>query len=328
MKIVMVGAGAMGGSFGGLLADSGQDVSLIDTWEEHVAAIQRDGLLVDEALGEHRVHLPAATEIAPGQTADLVIVFTDANNTAAGAETAAHLLGNSGFAITFQNGIGNVEALQAALGPDRVLGGSSMCSAASRGPGHVSLTHLRPTSVGPLGDGPDAPVDAIVEVLNGAGLTAHRVPDAMPVIWEKFVLNCGVNALTATTGLRTGEMVRRVPGMVDFQAKILAEVMAVVDAKGIALPNPNIANTMPKKSRNSFNRPSMLQHVEMGRKTEIDSLNGALLREAEVLGIATPYNEALVALLKGREYAQIQAVHGPEIDYDAWQARVDAGEDD
>ena len=328
MKIAVAGAGAMGGSFGGLLADSGQDVSLIDTWEEHVAAIRRDGLLIDEALGEHRVHLPAATEIAPGQTADLVIVFTDANNTAAGAETAARLLGNGGYAITFQNGIGNVEALQAALGRDRVLGGSSMCSAASRGPGHVSLTHLRPTSVGPVGDGPDAPVDAIVEALNGAGLTAQRVADAMPVIWEKFVLNCGVNALTATTGLRTGEMVRRVPEMVDFQANVLAEVMAVVDAKGIALPNPDISMSMPKKSRNSFNRPSMLQHVEMGRKTEIDSLNGALLREAEALGIATPYNEALVALLKGREYAQIQAVHGPEIDYDAWQARVDAGEDD
>ena len=99
--------------------------------------------------------------------------------------------------------------------------------------------------------------------------------------------------------------------MVDFQANVLAEVMAVVDAKGIALPNPDISMSMPKKSRNSFNRPSMLQHVEMGRKTEIDSLNGALLREAEALGIATPYNEALVALLKGREYAQIQAVHGP-----------------
>jgi 2-dehydropantoate 2-reductase len=328
MKIAVVGAGAMGGSFGGLLSDSGHDVSLIDIWEEHVAAIERDGLLVDEALGEHRVHLPAATEPADGQTADLVIVFTDANNTADGAKTAARLLGNDGYAVTFQNGIGNVEALQAELGADRVVGGSSMCSAATRGPGHVSLTHLRTTSVGPIGNGPDAPVDAIVEALNGAGLTAQRVDDAMPIIWEKFIVNCGVNALAATTGLRTGEMVRRVPEMIDFQANVLDEVMAVVDAKGIALPNPDIAKSMPRKSRNSFNQPSMLQHVLAGRKTEIDSINGALVREAKELGVPVPYNESLVALLKGREYARIQAVHGPDIDYDAWQARIDAGEED
>jgi 2-dehydropantoate 2-reductase len=142
MKITVVGAGAMGGSYGGLLAVAGHEVSLIDAWREHIEAINRDGLRVDGVRGEHRVRLAAATEPAPGATAEVVIVFVDANNTEQAAVAVKRLLAPEGFAITFQNGIGNLEKLQAALGKERVLGGSSMCSAATRGPGHVCLTHM------------------------------------------------------------------------------------------------------------------------------------------------------------------------------------------
>ena len=148
MKITVVGAGAMGGSYGGMLAMAGHQVSLIDTWQDHVAAINRDGLKIDGVLGDHRIRLDAATAPVAGMAADVVIVFVDTNNTDGGAAFAAEALGADGFAITFQNGIGNVEKLQAAIGADRVLGGSSMCSAATRGPGHVSLTHIGKTSVG------------------------------------------------------------------------------------------------------------------------------------------------------------------------------------
>ncbi len=169
----------MGGSYGGLLAVAGHEVSLIDTWQDHVAAINRDGLLVDGALGEHRVRLDATTGPVAGAAADVVIVFVDANNTEAGAAVAAEVLGPDGFAITFQNGIGNVEKLQAAIGADRVLGGSSRCSAATRGPGHVSLTHLRTTTVGEI-DGVARPrAEALVGALTEAGLKAEIAPDIM-----------------------------------------------------------------------------------------------------------------------------------------------------
>jgi 2-dehydropantoate 2-reductase len=147
MKITVIGAGAMGGSYGGLLAVAGHEVSLIDAWGAHVDAINRDGLRVDGVRGDHRVRVMASTGPI-GEGADLAIVFVDANNTAAVAETARRVLGEDGCAITFQNGIGNVEQLQAALGATRVLGGSSMCSAATLGPGHVRLTHLGRTSIG------------------------------------------------------------------------------------------------------------------------------------------------------------------------------------
>ena len=326
MRIAVVGAGAMGGSYGGLLAKAGHEVSLIDVWAEHVEAINRDGLRIDGALGEHVVRLPTATAPAPGQTAELVIVFTDANNTEDGAKTAAGLLGNDGFAITFQNGIGNVETLQRVIGRERVLAGSSMCSAARHGPGHVALTDARATSLGET-DGSDSErARAVVAALESAGLEAKIVPDVMATIWEKWVVNCGVNAIAATTGLRSAE-ITHVAETHAFQAKVLEEAMAVVEAKGIKLPNPDIVDRFKLGAAKSLNRPSMLQHVLAGRKTEIDAINGALLREAAALGVPTPYNESLVALLKGRELAQMRAVNEPDLDYDAWQERLNRGED-
>ncbi len=327
MKITVVGAGAMGGCYGGLLAVAGHEVNLIDTWQDHVAAINRDGLRIDGVLGEHRVRLAATTAPVAGIAAEVVIVFVDANNTEAGAATAAQVLGPDGFAITFQNGIGNVEMLQAAIGRDRVLGGSSMCSAATRGPGHVSLTHMGTTSAGEI-DGAAGPrAESLVAALLDAGFKAEVSADIMGSIWQKFVINCGTNAIAAITGLRPGEFVR-LPEADAFQDRVLAEVMAVVGAKGVALPDPEIVSRFKAICRRVFNKPSMLQHVEAGRKTEIDALNGALLREAAALGIAVPCNEALVALLKGRELARIRAVHEPDLDYDAWEARVAAGEED
>ena len=326
MKITVIGAGAMGGSYGGLLARAGHDVSLIDAWQAHVDAINRDGLHVDGVRGDHRVRVAASTgPIGPG--ADMVIVFVDSNTTGAAAETARQVLTPDGFAITFQNGIGNVETLQAALGRERVLGGSSMCSAAMIGPGHVRLTHLGKSSIGETDRALRPRTTRLAETLNDAGLETQVAPDIMAVIWEKFALNCCINAIAATTGLRAGE-IARLPELDEFQDRIITEVMTITDAKGIRLPTPDLPAKIKAQCKKKFNKPSMLHHVEAGRQTEIDVLNSALLREAQALGVATPYNEALVALLKGRELHQMRAIHQPDLDYDAWEARVARGEED
>jgi 2-dehydropantoate 2-reductase len=326
MKITVVGAGAMGASYGGHLARSGHEVALLDTWQDHVDAINRDGLRVDGVLGDHRIKVPASAAPDAARNADVAIVFVDANNTAKAGEILADLLAPDGFAITFQNGIGNVERLQAALGKARVLGGSSMCSAASRGPGHVALTHLGRTTIGET-DGAVRPrTEALAAALNGAGFETELAPDIMAVVWEKFALNCCINAIAASTGLRGGE-ITRLPELDAFQDRIIDEVMAVTHAKGIRLPTPDLPAKIKAHSRKKFNKPSMLQHVEAGRRTEIDALNGALLREAAALGIDVPCNEALVALLKGRELHQMRAIHEPDLDFDAWEARIARGEE-
>jgi len=325
MRVVVVGGGAMGGSFGGLLARSGIDVALIDSWKKHVAAIQRDGLKVEGALGDFVVPLPVSPSAEGVAPADVAICFVPSYATPDAARTIARVLKPDGFAITCQNGIGNVEALQAAVGPERVLGGSSMASAAVIGAGHVALTHHQPTTLGELDGQLSARAKSLAEALRGVGLEINLVPNITDVIWTKFALNCGINAICATTGLRLGELAR-LPELDAFQDRVLDEVLAVTAKRQIRLTDPDLRKTVKQHCFGKFSRPSMLQHVDAGRRTEIDAINGALIREAKRQRLPVPYNEALVALLKGRELREIRRHGRPEVDYAAWEARVVAGD--
>ena len=322
----------MGGSYGGMLAVAGEEVSLIDARSEHVEAIRRDGLRVSGAFGEHVVRLPAAEspeglEPAAGGWADLVIVFTDTNATRDAARAAGHLLAPEGCAITFQNGIGNVETLQEELGTERVLGGSSMCSALVEAPGHVVTTHRGPTSVGELDGQRTDRLQRVVEALERAGFEVLVKDDINARIWTKFIVNSAINALCATTGLRLGE-VGRLAEMDALQDRVLDEAFALVRAKGLEIAEADVRAGIKRSCRLKFSRPSMLQHVEAARRTEIDAINGALVRESRKLGLAAPYNEALTALLKGREHDAIRRRQTPNLDYDAWEAKVAAEEEE
>jgi 2-dehydropantoate 2-reductase len=321
MKFVFIGAGAMGSNFGGQLARAGYDVTLVDTWSEHVRAIEANGLELQGVLGEHRIPIAASVDLVEEGQADVAVVFTDTNATAAAAETARRALKADGVAMTFQNGIGNLEKIEAAVGSGRVIGGSSMCSGAMKAPGTAVLTHLGPNSIGEIDGGRSARLNAIGAALEKAGFTIEMRDDIVAKIWNKFVLNAGINALCATAGLRLGEMAR-LAEMSALQDRILDEALAVVDAKGINLPDSNIRDTIKRHCWLKFSRPSMMQHIDAGRATEIDAINGAIVREGRSLGIPTPYNEALVALLKGRELSQQRRMHEPDIDYDALEAEA------
>jgi 2-dehydropantoate 2-reductase len=324
VRIVVIGAGAMGGSYGGLLARSGHEVAVIDVWEAHVDAINRNGLRLQGVRGDHTIGMRAASAPADLEPAELAIIFVDSNHTDQAAETAAEVLAPDGFAITFQNGIGNVETLQAVLGEERVLGGSSMCSAAVRGPGHVMLTHHGPTALGETDGSDRGRARRLAEALRAAGLDTKVDSDIMSTIWTKFALNCSINAICATTGLRLGEVVR-LPEIDDFQHRIVDEVLAVTEARGVRLTDPDLRRTVKHHCFTKFSKPSMLQHVEAGKRTEVDALNGALIREAKPLDIPVPYNEALVALLKGRELHEWRRVHEPNLDYQAWEDQIAHG---
>jgi 2-dehydropantoate 2-reductase len=322
MRIGMIGAGAMGGVYGGLLFRTGADVTLIDTREAHVEAIRRDGLRVEGVRGEHVVRVPACTDPAGLEPFDAVIVFTDSNATAAAARTAKSMLKPDGFAMTLQNGIGNVEVLTAGLGAGRVLAGVSMNSAANPGPGRSAYTNAGMTSIGEL-DGADTPrLREMHRMLNTAGIETEIIADPMAWIWGKFVLNCGINALTAVTRLRSGDMFR-VPEMNALQERVIDEILAVVARKGIRLPDSDPRDTIRSHCRVRFNKPSMMQHVEQGRRTEIDAINGALVREARALGMSVPYNETLVAVVKGLERSAELAA-GPAVDYAKVEADAEA----
>jgi 2-dehydropantoate 2-reductase len=163
-------------------------------------------------------------------------------------------------------------------------------------------------------------------MLNKAGIPTEIIPDPMNWIWGKFVLNCGINALTAITGLRSGE-IYRTPEVSALQDRVIDEIMAVVERKQLKLPETNPRQKIKDHCRIRYNKPSMMQHIEQGRRTEIDALNGALVREARALGVAVPYNEAIVAVVKGLEKSRRQALHEPPRDYKKLEkeAEKDAG---
>lgn len=321
MKVCVIGAGAMGSVFGARLARAGHEVTFVDTWAEHVRAINESGLLVDGIDGEVRVRARALAAPPAGLGADLAMIWTDANNTRRAAQTAAAVLAADGFAVTLQNGIGNVETLVEALGKPRVAAGSSMCSAAMRAPGHASFTHMGMTSVGEIDGGVSPRVERLRAALADAGFEARVHPDIMSLVWSKFAHNCAVNAICATTGLRVGELAR-VPALDRFQDRIIDEILAVTAARGIALEPPDFRAHVKDHCWRKFNRPSMLQHIESGKPTEIDALNARLVEEGRRLGVPTPYNDALACLLKGVEYKRREAAGRTEADYAALEAQA------
>ncbi|MEQ1881616.1 MAG: ketopantoate reductase family protein [Burkholderiales bacterium] len=325
MRIYMIGAGAMGGVFGGLLHRAGADVTLIDPRVEHIEKIRSEGLQIEGVRGRHLVRIPAQATGAGLPKCELAVIFTDANTTRDAARAAQELLSSGGFALTLQNGIGNVETLVAELGAAQVIAGVSMNSAANPAPGRVAYTNSGMTSLGELDGRDSARVHEVVELFNRAEIPTEIVADPMAWVWSKFVHNCSVNALAAISGLRGGEIYRN-PAMSGLQDRVMDEIMAVVAKKGIKLPDADPRKKIKEHCRKRYNKPSMMQHIEQGRRTEIDALNGALVCEARALGIPVPFNEAVVALVKGLEQSRRQMLHEPPRDYKKLEEAAERGE--
>jgi len=303
LKISIIGAGALGCLHGAYLAEAGHDVMLIDVRPDLVEKINRNGLHLDGARGECRATVKAVTVDDANGPSDIVFVLAHTDGTPAASQLAATLLNDEGFAITLQNGIGNVEALCNTLGPRRVLGGISYNSASFNAPGHTTHTNAGPTWIGELDGKRSNRIEDLCALLEGAGFEVRVSDNITGVIWNKFVQSCAIHAICALTGMKAGEITTN-PEAEAMQDLALAEAMAVVKAKGITLADKDPVGSVKRVSSTVFVRPSMLQHVEQGRPTEIDSQNGALVREGKMMGIDTPCNETLTLLVKARAAQQ------------------------
>jgi len=310
MRIVMIGAGAMGSMFGARLARGGADVVLHDIDATHLAAIAAGGLRVSAPDGEVVLRLPVAARAEDVGPVDTAVVLVDSNATAAAAALAARLLPPDGFALTVQNGIGNLEALTAALGAGRVVGGTTYNSAARLASGHVLHSNIGETTIGELDGRASERVAGLAELLRRAGLPVAVSDNVVGHIWMKFVLNAAINPVSAITGLRPGEIMRTAPAR-QLLETALDEILSVVAAKNVRLPDPDPRAAVLDHAWERYNRPSMLQHVEAGRRTEIDSLNAALLREAAALGIACPVNRTIVLAVEALEARAALRAGGP-----------------
>lgn len=327
-KVVMIGAGAMGGVIAGALARAGVDLSIIDTDQAHVDAINADGLRVANLGDGAPLRVPAMSEAAGTGWADLAVIMTPAYETGNAAGTAAQVLKPDGAAVSVQNGLGNAEALVAALGAGRVFMGSTRVSADRPAPGCPRATKIDPSSVGELTGPAQERTHWFAEALTNGGLPTTVSDNVTGVLWSKFIHNCAINALSAITGLRMGE-VSRTPGLGDLRWEIMEECLSVVRAKGIALEYPDPVPQLKQHVWRKFTKPSMHQHVEQGRLIEIDAINGWLVAEAEALGVDVPMNRAVTALARGRALAAYRQ-RTETIDYDAWtreaEAEIERGE--
>lgn len=300
MQYAMIGTGAMGGALGTLLARSGEAVTFIDADHDVVRCVSQSGFRLEGAAGEHQVSVRISVEPQKDGWADVAIVLTTANDTTAAAQTAARILKPDGFAVTLQNGIGNIETLVATLGRGRVAAGSIRSSAQRIAPGESDLTKLDPTEIGEI-DGTVSPrVQALAAAMDRAGFQTSATENVLGVIWSKLIHNAAINPICAATGLVQSETARIIE-LEDLRTAIVEEALEVAAAERIVLryadPLPALRAHVAAKST----KPSMLQHVEAGRQTEIDAINGAIVRIADKHGIAVPANRAIVAVIKGLE---------------------------
>lgn len=307
MHFAIIGAGNMGSIYGGNLARAGYPVTLIDVNAEHIEAIRAHGLQLTGLHGDFTAQVGAVTDAAQivsdgdrGKV-DVAIICTNTYVTRAAGETAKAILKDDGFAVTLQNGMGNIDILTEVLGSEHLLGGLTFHSGDMQGPGRVMHTNHGPTYLGELDKRKTARLDALAKAIEEAGMNPVVEDDILATIWGKFVHNCGLNAICAITGLRPGH-IRHVPELDEFQTKIIEETLALVRAKGITLPDPDPLTSIKEYSAQKFHRVSMQQHLDRQRPTEIDALNGYVARESAQLGLDAPYNDALARLIKGRQF--------------------------
>src|SRR5581483_948083 len=236
--------------------------------------------------------------------ADIALVCVNAYSTREAANSAKVLLKDSGFALTLQNGLGNVEVLTEVLGQNRVMAGLSFHSAELRSPGYVTHTNDGPTYLGELDRSQSERLSTICDLLDRAGMNPTPVPDIWSYIWGKFIYNCAINAVCGITGLRPGD-IQQSPDLDRFQTHIVDEVVALVNAKGIRVPDADPLKKIKEFYAKKFHRVSMLQHLDRHRLTEVDALNGYVVRESQKLGLSAPYNDALTCLIKGRQFQSL-----------------------
>jgi 2-dehydropantoate 2-reductase len=300
MRTAIIGAGAMGSLFGALLSETGNPIWLVDLWAEHVEVIKRQGLLVEGRGQPRRIRLNATTQPNEVGDVDLAIVFVKSMHTGDAAKTAKELLLPDGIALTLQNGLGNAEILAQHLGPHRVMAGTTSHGATLVGPGHIRHAGSGPTRIGPWGEVPGVRARRLRDLFTSSGIETELVEDIREAIWEKLLVNVGINAVTALTGITNGQLLEMEITR-QLVAKAVSEAQAVARAKGIKVREDAVQHVFEVAEATAQNRSSMGQDVDRGRPTEIEAINGAVWREAMRHSIDAPVNFTLTALVRTLE---------------------------
>jgi len=301
LKIAIVGCGAMGSVYAGLLASAGNEVVAVDRWEDHVRAMRAHGLHVEGASGDRTVAVSAHTT-PPDEKADMIVIAVKAANVAEAAEGARRMVGDDTVVVTIQNGLGSSDVVAEALGPERLMVGIAGGFGASfRGPGHVHHNGMETIRMGAYGALSFAEVEAAVGVWQSAGFRAQAAADIAVMQWEKLICNVAYSAPCTLTGLTIGQ-VRDDPEMGPISRAAASEAWTVARARGIAITvDDPVEHVRAFGAKIPNAKPSLLLDFEAGRRGEIDVINGAIPREAAKVGLEAPVNATLTRLVRFRE---------------------------
>jgi len=313
LKIAVLGAGALGCAIGGTLARAGHEVTLINRNRDHVDAINTDGLRMRTADGEVTVRTRAATSALGQGPQDLVIVLVKSFHTREAMAGALELVGPETVVMSLQNGLGHEDILADLVGRERLLAGKTYVGGVLLAPGRIIAgVPGKETLVGEL-DGRITPrALAIGEAFNAAGLATTVSDNILGIIWDKLLVNVATGALAAITRLTYGPLYQ----LRAIEATAIAavqEAMDVARASGIPLSTTDPRAPWVKASAGlpADFKTSMLQSLEKGSITEIDFINGAVVRWGERCCVATPVNRTLAACIQGIERAMALAKEAP-----------------
>lgn len=308
---VLGGGGAMGGMFGGWLARAGQDVTLIDVSTVAIAAINRDGLRIEEKDGSvATIRVRASDRPAEVGAVDLILNFVKCYHTEVAIRSALPMMDEHTAVLSLQNGWGNAGRIAAVVGRDRVLVGLTYHSGTLVAPGHVKHPGTGVTYVGEL-DGTISPrLVAAAGALREAGLEVMESPAILDEVWKKLALNVCTLPTAALLNFFANEL-NQYEGTRTVMRGLLAEVGAVARAQGIRLDEEERWASITSLLDGAVGaKGSMVQDVEARRPTEIDVINGAITEAGRRHGVPTPINDTMVAMIKslqGRYLAQAKA---------------------
>jgi 2-dehydropantoate 2-reductase len=271
---------------------------MIDRRPDRARLVASRGIMVTGISGDFTAPVEATTDTGTAREANLIVICVKSYDTANAVAALPPDLPADCAVLTLQNGLGNVELIAERFGAERAYAGTTALGATLIGPGHARHSGTGVTVVGRYKGVPDDNVARIVGALNGAGLEARATEDVTIALWNKVIVNAAINALTALTGVRNGRLME-LPEAHRLLVQVVRECAEVARTKGIADdPLPRVEEICVRTAQNVS---SMLQDVLKARKTEISSINGAILKEAVSHGIPAPVNAALTSLVSALE---------------------------
>jgi 2-dehydropantoate 2-reductase len=297
MRVVVQGAGSVGSLVGGLLAWTGEDVTLLGRPGEHLTRVADEGLVVEHTDGsETTTHPGTATESAVVADADLVVVCVKSYDTVDAARDLSGHLGGADV-LTLQNGLGNAESLAEHVPPGAVLAGTTSNGAVLEEPGVVRHAGEGETTLGRYFADNDTAAERVAAMLSDASLEATVTDDPERAVWTKVLVNAGINAATALARVPNGALVEHEAGE-RLLERTVEEGLEVARAEGVDVPSHVVERTRDVARWTASNHSSMRQDVERGSRTEVETLHGALVERAGEHDVDVPVLRTLADLVR------------------------------